>query len=152
VSETLATGTGTWHITEEHDMDNWLDVQKAAIAAQKAAHAALANGGDIVPAAESGPLALYTRAQTLDYLAQLLVVLEDDAHLPNATGPGLTILPGTPRNPLDPDDRTKFYEPLVETLKVDGKYTEDEVAEAVTRLRANLDASVTLDPATAENV
>lgn len=129
----------------------WQDIQNAAIAAQKTAHATLKNGNDSVPAAADGPLARYTRAQTLDYLAQLKNVLEADAHLPNASGPGLTILPGTPRNPLAGDDR-KDYVALVETLTAAGGYTKAEIAEASERLAANLVAGVTLDPATAENV
>jgi hypothetical protein len=127
-----------------------LDDQKAAIAAQKAAHAALANGTDGVPAAEDGPLSAYNRAQTLDYLAQLIVVLRDDAHLPNATGPGLTILPGTPRNPLTGDDRDDYID-LIDKLTTAGAYTQAEIKEAVDRLDANLALGVTLDPATAEN-
>ena len=128
-----------------------LAAQELAIAAQKAAHAALANGSDPVPAAEDGPLARYTRAQTLDYIAQLLNCLEANAHLPNASGPGLTILPGTPRNPLTADD-AKDYRELVANLTEAGGYTKAEIAEASERLAVNLEAGVTLDPATAENV
>ena len=128
-----------------------LAAQDLAIAAQKAAHAALKNGSEPVPAAEDGPLADYTRAQTLDYIAQLLNVLEAGVHLPNASGPGLTILPGTPRNPLTADD-AKDYVELIATLTEAGAYTKAEVAEAVERLEANLAAGVTLDPATAESV
>ena len=132
-------------------MDDWQIAQEAAIEAQKAAHAELANGAVPVPAAADGPLAEYTRAQTLDYLAQLIVVLEDGFHLPNASGPGLTILPGTERVPLDEDDAEDYTETIA-TLTEAGGYTKREIAEAVARLRANLDAGVTLDPATAEHV
>jgi hypothetical protein len=132
-------------------MDDWQIAQEAAIAAQKAAHAALANGTVPVPAAADGPLAEYTRAQTLDSLAQLIVVLEDGFHLPNASGPGLTILPGTPRNELTEDDAEDYTETIA-TLSEVGGYTKREIAEAVARLRANLEAGVTLDPATAEHV
>jgi hypothetical protein len=132
-------------------MDDWQIAQEAAIAAQKAAHAELANGAVPVPAAPDGPLADYTRAQTLDYLAQLIVVLEDGLHLPNASGPGLTILPGTPRNELTEDDAEDYTETIA-TLTEAGGYTKREIAEAVARLRANLEAGVTLDPATAEHV
>ena len=142
-------------------MDDWQIAQEAAIAAQKAAHAALANGTVPVPAAADGPLAEYTRAQTLDYLAQLIVVKEDGLHLPNASGPGLTILPGTPRNPLTGDDAEDYAETIATlseavedpaTGEWVGGYTKREIAEAVARLRANLEAGVTLDPATAEHV
>ena len=132
-------------------MDDWQIAQEAAIEAQKAAHAELANGAVPVPAAPDGPLAGYTRAQTLDYLAQLIVVLEDGFHLPNASGPGLTILPGTPRNELTEDDAEDYTETIA-TLSEVGGYTKREIAEAVARLRANLEAGVTLDPATAEHV
>jgi hypothetical protein len=128
-----------------------LDIQATAIAAQKAAHAALVNGSEPVPADKEGPLARYTRAQTLDYIVQLLNCLAADAYLPNATGEGLRILPGTERYPLDAQAR-KDYPWLVEDLTVAGKYTVDELAEAATRLADNLAAGVTLDPATAESV
>ena len=140
-------------------MDDWQIAQEAAIAAQKAAHAELANGAVPVPAAPDGPLAGYTRAQTLDYLAQLIVCLRDMAFLPNASGPGLTILPGTERVPLDevtagndPNNLGDSYPAKIAQLTEAGDYTDDEIAEAVERLEANLEAGVTLDPATAEHV
>ena len=125
--------------------------QKAAIAAQKAAHAAVKDGTSVVPAAQDGPLSVYTRAQTLDYIAQLTVCVRDGAHLPNAGAVGLLIDPGTPRNPLTEDD-AEGYVGLIAALTASGSYTEDEIAEAVERLDANLELGVSLDPATAENV
>jgi hypothetical protein len=127
-----------------------------AIARQKAAHAAVVNGTEPVPAAEDGPLAQYNRAQSLDYLAQLLVCLRDGASLPNATGPGLTILPGTPREPLDeksldPNDPESIPSAIAR-VSAAGKYTTEEIADAIERLDENLASGVTLDPATAENV
>jgi hypothetical protein len=125
--------------------------QKVAIAAQKAAHAAVKNGNSVVPAAEDGPLSIYTRAQTLDYIAQLTVCARDGAHLPNVGAVGLLIDPGTPRFELTKDDLDSYVE-LIAKLTVDGDYTKAEIAEAVERLDANIAAGVSLDPATAENV
>lgn len=127
-----------------------LEYQAIAIAAQKAAHAALANGSDIVRAAPDGDLRFYTRAQTLDYIVQLLNCIEAGAALPVASGEGLTILPGTERVPLNAQ-ALKDLSLLVAELIAAGEYTEDEIAEAAARLAANLAAGVSLDPATAEH-
>jgi hypothetical protein len=127
-----------------------LDIQATAIAVQKAAHTALTNGSDIVRAAPEGNLRFYTRAQTLDYVAQLLNCIAADAALPDASGVGFTILPGTERVPLDAQAR-KNLPALVADLIAAGKYTDDEIAEAAARLEANLKVGVSLDPATAEN-
>jgi hypothetical protein len=136
-------------------MTDMMAVQAAAIEAQKAAHKALKNGAEPVPADVDGPLSMYTRAQTLDYLAQLTVCLRDGAFLPNASGPGLTILPGTERVPLDAvaaGDGDDSYLAKIALLTEAGAFAKAEIAEAVERLEANLEAGVTLDPATAEHV
>ena len=111
------------------------EAQLIAVRAQMAAHKAF-RGGDHV-----------AEAQALDEVAQFALCLRDGAFLPNATGEGLTILPGTERLPLDPET-VKDY---VEKVKA-STFTPFELGEAMARLDANLAAGVTLDPKTAESV
>lgn len=122
----------------------WAAIQDAAIAAQAAAQRLVGGGSTFVPG--QGP-AGYDRGQALDYVAQLRDVLSSGTYLPNATGPGLTVLPGTPRYAA-PASTLDAYRSLVAQLTSQWGFTQGEIASAATRLAGNIAAGVSLDPAT----
>jgi hypothetical protein len=127
--------------------DAWKAGQDAAIAAQKAAHAALANGTEGVTGAPNG----YNRAQTLDLIAIDQNVLASGTFLPNSDGPGLTFTSASPRNPVPQKELERLAAEIAD-LTAAGGYTADEIAEADARLAGNLANGISLQPSTAESV
>jgi hypothetical protein len=119
----------------------------AAIVVQ--ANAQAQAGGGANPAVVGPPG--YGRGAALDYVAQLQNVITNQSYLPNATGPGLTTLPGTPRNPA-PKSTIDDYTRLVAELTAKWNFTPAELAEAGQRLTANLASGVSLDPGTSAAV
>jgi hypothetical protein len=114
-----------------------------AIVAQAAAQALAGGGANPLIAGPDG----YGRGAALDYVAQLQNVIANNSYLPNASGPGLTILPGTPRNEA-PQSTIDDYTRVVEQLTARWGFTPAETSSAGQRLSANLAAGISLDPGT----
>jgi hypothetical protein len=114
-----------------------------AIAAQARAQALAGGGANPFVQGPAG----YGRGAALDYAAQLQNVIANGAYLPNASGPGLTVLPGTPRYAA-PQSTVDDYTRLVSQLTAQWGFSPDELAAAGQRLTANLDAGISLDPGT----
>lgn len=119
------------------------DLVDAAILAQALAQAIAGGGANPMIAGPAG----YGRGAALDYVAQMQNVIANQSYLPNATGPGLTVLPGTPRNPA-PQSTIDDYTRLSNDLTAKWSFTPDEISAAGQRLTANLESGISLDPGT----
>lgn len=110
---------------------------------QSAVNSAMAAQAQAQAAAGGG-----ARGYNLDWAAQLRNVIANGSFLPNATGPGLSILPGTPRGIASPADIDRWQGILSELVSQYG-FSPAELSAADARLAANLAAGVSLDPGSA---
>lgn len=123
------------------------DLVDAAILAQAVAQALAGGAANPMIAGPAG----YGRGAALDYVAQMQNVIANQSYLPNASGPGLTVLPGTPRNPA-PQSTIDDYTLLTADLTAKWGFTPDEISAAGQRLTANLASGISLDPGTSAAV
>lgn len=91
------------------------------------------------------PVRFYTRDQQLTYMAQIAEVLRTGTFLPNASGPGLSILPGTPRQPASAQDLA-IYRALYAQTIADWGFTEEEIAAELAKVQESYASGWALTP------
>lgn len=91
------------------------------------------------------PVRFYTREQQITYMAQIAEVLRTGTFLPNASGPGLTILPGTPRQAVNPLDLQSLQALLNQTM-ADWGISQSELTTEQSKIRTSYESGVAYTP------
>ena len=91
------------------------------------------------------PVRFYTRDQQITYMAQIAEVLRTGTYLPNASGAGLNILPGTPRYPASSQDLQAYQAVLNQTM-ADWGISSSELSAEQAKVRSSYESGVAYTP------